>query len=110
MTIEELTTLEKLNSAFYESARISHWKETTQRYKANLLLNNIKLQDELRNGTYRVSKTTDFDLSERGKVRHIEAPAIRDRIVQKVLCKYILIPYLTKPLIYDNYASLKRRG
>lgn len=110
MTIYELTTLEKLNNAFYESAKISHWKESTQRYKSNLLLNSLELQEELRSGRYKVSKTTDFTLTERGKVRHIEAPAIRDRIIQKVLCQNILVPYLTKPLIYDNYASIKNRG
>ena len=110
MTIEELTTFEKLNNAFYESARISQWKESTQRYKSNLFANNLKLQQELRNGTYKISQTTNFTLTERGKERNIEAPAIRDRIIQKVLCQNILVPYLTKPLIYDNYASLKGRG
>lgn len=110
MTIEELTTFEKLNTAFYESARISQWKESTQRYKTNLFVNNLKLQQELRNGTYKISQTTNFQLNERGKARNIEAPAIRDRIIQKVLCQNILVPYLTKPLIYDNYASLKGRG
>lgn len=110
MTIEELTTLEKLNSAFYECAKASQWKEATQRYKANLLVNNVKLQEELRNGTYRVGGTNNFTINERGKLRYIKAPTIRDRVVQKVLCKYVLIPELTKPLIYDNYASLKLRG
>lgn len=110
MTIEELTTLEKLNNAFYQSAKASHWKEATQRYKANLLTNNLDLQRELRGGTYRVQPTTDFTLNERGKIRHIEAPAIRDRIVQKVLCQYVLLPSIRRHLIYDNYASLKDRG
>ena len=110
MTIEELSTLDKLNSAFKECTRLSSWKESTQRYKANLVIQNLELQKDLRGGTYIISPTTDFNLNERGKVRHIEAPAIRDRIVQKILCKEILIPQLTKSLIYDNYASLKNRG
>lgn len=110
MTIEELTTLEKLNNAFYECAKISHWKESTQRYRANLLIRNIELQDDLRSGNYKVSKTTDFKINERGKTRDINAPAVRDRVIQKALCRYVLVPNLTKPLIYDNYASLKGRG
>lgn len=89
MTIKELTTLENLNNAFYECAKISQWKETTQRYKSNLLENNLKLQDEVRNGTYKISNTTNFTLNERGKIRYIEAPAIRDRIIQKILCQKI---------------------
>lgn len=110
MTIEELTTLEKLNDAFYASSKASKWKPATQRYHSQLLLNNMLLQEELRNGTYKVEPTVNFWIRERGKVRYIESPTIRDRIVQKVLTQEILLPYLTKPLIYDNYASLKGRG
>ena len=110
MTFEELTTIEKLNNAFKECSKISHWKESTQRYKANMLFRNTELQNELRSGEYKVGNTIDFVICERGKRRQIKAPVIKDRIVQKVLCKEILIPALTKPLIYDNYASLKDRG
>lgn len=108
--MEKITTLEKLNNAFYSCSKGSRWKEATQRYQANLLTNNLQLQEDLRNGTYRVSPTSNFTLNERGKIRKIEAPAIRDRIVQKILCNEILVPQLTKPLIYDNYASLENRG
>lgn len=76
----------------------------------NLLLNNLTLREEVLNGTYRVGDTIDFTLSERGKTREIHAPVIRDRVLQKVVVQHILLPYLSKPLIYDNYASLKRRG
>ena len=110
MTLEELTTLDNLNEAFHRCAKVSHWKESTQRYKANLLVNNLQLQQELRNGTYRVSDTIDFQINERGKIRDIQAPVVRDRIVQKILCEKILIPQLSRSLIYDNYASLKGRG
>ena len=110
MTMEELTTLEKLNNAFYQAAKESKWKAGTQRYQSNLLLNNLELQEELRSGNYRVQKTRDFSVRERGKERYIESPRMRDRVVQKVLTTEILLPYLTKPLIYDNYASLKGRG
>ena len=110
MTIEELTTLEKLNNAYYEASKASKWKPATQRYRSNLLLNNLELQEDLRNGTYKVEPTVNFYINERGKVRYIESPKIRDRVVQKLVTKEILLPYLTKPLIYDNYASLKGRG
>lgn len=110
MTIEELTTLEKLNNAFYKAAKASKWKPATQLYQAELLTKNIQLQKDLRNGTYRVEPTINFWINERGRRRYIESPRIRDRIVQKVLTTEILVPQLTKPLIYDNYASLKNRG
>lgn len=110
MTLEELVSLKHLNDAFYRCAIISHWKESTQRYRMNLLLNNLTLRNEVLNGTYRVSNTIDFRLNERGKMREIHAPTIRDRVLQKAVVQNILLPYLTKPLIYDNYASLKDRG
>lgn len=110
MTIEELTTLDKLNDAFYQASKASQWKPATQRYRSQLLLNNLALQEELRSGTYRVEPTVNFWINERGKKRYIESPKMRDRIVQKVLTNEILIPNLTKYLIYDNYASLKGRG
>lgn len=110
MTITELTTLDNICDAFYECAKVSFWKESTQKFKTNLLLRAAELQDDLRNGNYQVSRTIDFVLSERGKTRQINAPVIRDRVVQKLLMKHILLPSLTKPLIYDNYASLTGRG
>lgn len=110
MTIEELTTLENLNNAYYEASKASKWKPATQLYRSNLLLNNLALQQDLRNGTYEVQSTVNFHINERGKERYIESPKIRDRVVQKLLTKHILLPFLTKPLIYDNYASLENRG
>lgn len=110
MTLEELFTLENLNNAFYKSSRLSYWKESTQRYNTNLLVNNIKLQKELLSCEYRVSNTNNFIIHERGRLRNIEAPPQKDRIVQKILCEKILIPQISKYLIYDNYASLKDRG
>lgn len=110
MTMEELTTLDNICEAFYQCAKVSHWKESTQRFRSNLLLKALELQEDLRNGKYQVSPTIDFVLNERGKTRQINAPTIRDRVVQKLLMNHILLPALTRPLIYDNYASLKGRG
>ena len=110
MTMEELTTLDNICEAFYQCAKVSHWKESTQRFRTNLLLKALELQEDLRNGKYQVSPTINFVLNERGKTRQINAPTIRDRVVQKLLMNHILLPALTRPLIYDNYASLKGRG
>ena len=109
-TIEQISELQMLNECAWECTRQSRWKETTQRYLANMLLNNVELQDELMSGTYRVRPTTDFELNERGHIRQIEAPSVRDRIVQKSLMKLVLLPRLRPYVIYDNYASLADRG
>lgn len=75
-----------------------------------MLVNNVQLQDDLLGGSYKVQPTTDFELCERGRIRKIEAPAIRDRNLQKSLTMNVLLPRIRPFLIYDNYASLKDRG
>lgn len=65
MTITELTTLDNICDAFYECAKVSFWKESTQKFKTNLLLRAAELQEDLRSGNYQVSRTIDFVLSER---------------------------------------------
>lgn len=109
-TIEQLTELQNLNECAWECTRQSRWKETTQRYLSNMLQKNLELREEVLSGEYRVRPTVDFTISERGHVRQIEAPVVRDRIVQKSLMKHVLTPSLTPCLIYDNYASMKQRG
>lgn len=109
-TIQELTEINMLNECAMECTRQSRWKETTQRYLSNMLVNNMELREELLNHKYKVSPTTDFPLNERGHIRAIEAPVVRDRIVQKTLMKNILTPSIRPCLIYDNYASLTSRG
>ncbi len=109
-TLEQLTELQNLNECAWECTRQSRWKESTQRYLSDMLQKNLELQEEILSGQYRVKPTIDFTLNERGHIRQIEAPVVRDRIVQKSLMKHILTPSLTPCLIYDNYASMKQRG
>lgn len=51
-----------------------------------------------------------FDLVERGKPRHIRSVHISERVVQRCLCDYCLVPALSKSFIYDNGASLPGKG
>ena len=109
-TLEQLTELQNLNECAWECTRQSRWKESTQRYLSDMLQKNLELREELLSGQYRVKPTIDFTLNERGHIRQIEAPVVRDRIVQKSLMKHVLTPSITPYLIYDNYASMKQRG
>ena len=99
-----------MNECAWECTKQSRWKETTQRYLAAMLPKNLELQEDVLIGKYRAKPTVDFTLNERGPIRKIEAPVVRDRIIQKSLMKHVLIPSITPYLIYDNYASLKQRG
>ena len=109
-TLQELMETNMLVECAYECTKQSRWKETTQRYIADMLVRNLELQNEVLDGRYSVRPTTDFFLNERGHIRKIEAPVVRDRIVQKSLTVKVLTPSLRPYVIYDNYASLKMRG
>ncbi len=109
-TLEQLMELQNLNECAWECTRQSRWKDTTQRYLSNMLQKNIELREEVLSGNYQVKPTIDFIINERGHTRQIEAPVVRDRIVQKSLMKHVLTPSLVPYLIYDNFASLKDRG
>lgn len=109
-TLIELMDLNELGQCSKDCTRQSKWKPTTQRYLSNLLPNLVELQDEILEHHYEVKQTNDFYLNERGHIRKIEAPAVRDRVIQKTITKNVLTPAIVPYLIYDNYASLKLRG
>lgn len=108
--LQDIIKLNNLNQSAYQCTKQSRWKETTQKYLNNLLIENIKLQEEVLNHKYTISPTVNFILNERGHIRYIESPSIRDRIIQKIITKDVLIPSLLPHVIYDNYASIKNRG
>ena len=108
--LEEITDLDRLCKAFKEVRGVSSWKTSTQRYEADVIMQNLKLQNEVREGRYKQSPMLHFHLNERGKMRDIHAPTVRDRVLQKVVNQDVLLPAIRNYLIYDNAASLEDRG
>jgi retron-type reverse transcriptase len=86
------------------------WKESVQRFEANAMRNIAAIRRKLLAGENVQSGFVEFDLRERGKIRHIKSVHISERIVQKCLCDNVLTPILTRPLIYDNGASVEKKG
>jgi hypothetical protein len=76
----------------------------------NLLPNITETVQKLNNGENVSCGFVEFTLNERGKTRHIKSVHISERVVQKCLCDQALVPILSRPLIYDNGASLKNKG
>ncbi len=110
---EEMKSLSDANQlihAFNQAKKERIWKESVQNYEVNLLRNTYLLRTSLREGTYKQKPFYEFTLKERGKTRSIKSMHIMDRVVQRSLCDYILMPQLKKYLIYDNGASLKNKG
>ena len=86
------------------------WKASVQKYitQAPLLLN--QTYGRLQDGTFRSGGFYEFDLNERGKLRHIKSVTINERVVQRCLCDYALVPVLGRTFVYDNGASMEHKG
>lgn len=86
------------------------WKASVQKYIANAPLNVLHTYKQLESGKFRSPGFYEFDLYERGKHRHIRSTVIGERVVQRCLCDYSLVPVLGRSFIYDNGASMKYKG
>jgi hypothetical protein len=105
-----VTDADNLYTAFKRSMRGVAWKESVQRFEAGAMRNIADIRRKLLSGENIQHGFVEFDLHERGKIRHIKSVHISERIVQKCLCDNVLTPILTYPLIYDNGASVKGKG
>jgi hypothetical protein len=99
-----------LYAAYRKACLGVSWKESVQRYSAHWLVNISNTLNQLRAGMDISKGFVEFDLFERGKTRHIRSVHISERVVQKCLCDQVLVPVLSRSLIYDNGASLKNKG
>lgn len=86
------------------------WKSSTQKYITQAPLNVYRTYKQLMDDTYKLGEFNEFIISERGKQRNIKAVLIKDRIVQRCLCDYAIVPMLTRTFIYDNGASMENKG
>ena len=101
---------DNLYSSFHRCCLGVGWKCSTQLYKANAVYNITTTYNQLHAGTYKSKGFYEFDIIERGKKRHIKSIHISERVVQKCLCDYSLVPMLTRSFIYDNGACMKGKG
>lgn len=86
------------------------WKSSVQKYITNAPLNVLQTYKKLQAGTFKSPGFYEFDLYERGKHRHIRSTGIGERVVQRCLCDNALVPVLERTFIYDNGASMKKKG
>lgn len=105
-----VTDTDNLYKAFKMSRRGVSWKESVQRYENYILQNLIETKSKLESGESVHKGFVEFQIHERGKIRHIKSIHISERVVQKCLCDNILVPVLRRSLIYDNGASVKGKG
>ncbi len=93
-----------------KSMRNVSWKASVQRYQMNLLRNMEKTRYSLEHGKDITKGFVEFDIMERGRLRHIRSIHYSERIVQRSTCDNSLVPILRRSLIYDNGACLENKG
>lgn len=101
---------EHLYKAYKQSRKNVRWKASTQRYIDLAPLKLYKTFRKLKQLRYKSKGFFEFTIRERGKLRHIRSVLIDERVVQRCLCDYCLVPLLSRSFIYDNGASIKRKG
>ena len=102
--------IEALFDVYKKSIKASQWKSSTQRFKHDYLSEIYELYEEIQNGTYHSGPTSDFLVNERGKIRLVHGNTIRDRVVRHALCDNVLMPAISKKIVYDNAASQIGKG
>lgn len=103
-------TYDNLYASYLKCCKGVNWKSSTHKYRANALYNVNLTYKQLRDGTFKTKGFFEFDIIERGKPRHIQSVHISERVVQRCLCDYSLVPVVSRSFIYDNGACLKYKG
>lgn len=106
----KLYDMNLLYEGFKKVRKASGWKDSVQKFEVNALSELAKLSEGLKNGTYKISAGSEFFISERGKTRRIHSGAVRDKVVQHVLCDFFVNPAIEKYLYTGNSASRKGLG
>lgn len=110
-SFEQIFTYENLYESFWLCRKEVSWKPSIQIFQQNLNLEIIKLLKILHSDQgFKPKGFIEFNICERGKIRHIKSVNIQERVVQRCFCDNFLVPLLTHCLIYDNGASLKGKG
>lgn len=111
MTYDEVFTYEHLFKSFLKCLRGVSWKGSVQAFAQLGITNIYRLYVSLNDRKLpKIKNNKKFKIRERGKERTIVSIYIADRIVQRTLCDYALVPVLSKTLIYDNGACIKGKG
>lgn len=109
-TFAECFTLAHLMESARICAKGTRWKRQVQAFMADRLVNCSKLHRELHSKTYEPTPTMGFRIMERGKTRDIRPVNFRDRVVQRCLCDYMLVPAVLRNMSPDSSACIEGKG
>ncbi len=106
---ETVASFEALSQSMRKCVHGVLWKSTPADYFLNGIEQNLKLESQLQNGTYKQRKTRKFVVTY-PKRRDIVSVAFRDRVFQRSLNDNVIYPRISRSFIYDNMACQKGKG
>lgn len=109
-TLERVADLNELYDAAVKARSGVAWKASVQRYQLRLLRNIVKARADLLAGNDIRRGFHEFDVIERGKLRHISSVHFSERVVHKSLSVNALVPALVPTFTAGNSANIKGRG
>lgn len=107
--IESIIGFEALYDSMYRCKNNVLWKTSVSHYYLNGIEETLKLEKQLKEGTYIPRPPKKFTLTS-PKRREAVSIAFRDRVFQRSLNDNIIYPLVTKSFIYDNCACQKGKG
>lgn len=108
---DKVLTIQNYYEALKKCRKGVMWKGKPQKYCQTSISRISKTFDYIKDYTLPpLENTSHIVLYERGKKRIITPIQFSDRITQRVLCDYSMIPIIHPSLIYDNGASTEGKG
>lgn len=109
-SMEDLFNFRDLYYYGLKSCNLVRWKGSVQNHEMHLVSKTARMQKDVLEGKWEPDRYIHFIIHERGKVRPIDAPRIRDRQMQKLYTKEVLLELYLPSMIYNNGASLPGKG
>lgn len=106
---ENVIGFEPLLDSMYKCKKGVIWKDSVAHYYLNGIEETLKLEKQLREGTYKARKPVCFKVTH-PKERDIVSISFRDRVYQRSLNDNAIYPQMSKGFIYDNMACQKGKG
>lgn len=110
ITLEDLFTSDHVSICASRCASGFMYKKDTRKFMRNREYNAYLLRRKVLAGSYTPKYYPVKHILERGKTRKIRPPVFECKVVQKVLCDYMIRPLLTPQMVSTNYASVTGRG
>lgn len=109
MNDEEIIGYEALYESMEKCRLGVLWKDSVAHFVLNAPEEVLKLERELKTGTYKPRQPKNFTITF-PKRREISSIPFRDRVYQRSLNDNVLYPVMTKSFIFDNWACQKGKG